>query len=215
MWRSEAGLVGSQMMMHSPAKIWVKDRFLQLLLIWTFLPLCWLAFMVVHEIGHVLAAWLTGGSVALVVLHPLQISWTSFSRNPHPQLTAWGGPVLGSLLPLAFLAAARRFRLSGYCFLRFFLGFCLVANGLYLAIDSFGRGGDGGTLLQNGAAQWELLAFAILTFPSGVWFWHGLGPHFGLGSARGQVGRKAAITSAALLMAIVVAELLLYPARRM
>jgi len=180
-----------------------------------FLPLCWLSFMVVHEFGHMLAAWLTGGSVSVVVLHPLQISWTSFSRNPHPQLAAWGGPVLGALLPLTFMAAMHRVRLSWYYFLRFFAGVCLVANGLYLGIDSFGRGEDGGTLLHNGASQWGLLGFGLLAFPSGLWLWHGLGPHFGLGTARGQVSQKAAITSCALFMAIVVAELSFSPAHRL
>ncbi len=32
-------------------------RFAQVLLIGTFLPLCWLAMMAVHELGHVLARW--------------------------------------------------------------------------------------------------------------------------------------------------------------
>src|ERR1041384_6792881 len=61
-------------------------RSFQILLIISFVAFSWLAFMVVHEFGHALTAWLTGGSVALMVLHPLQISWTAFSRNPCPQL---------------------------------------------------------------------------------------------------------------------------------
>ena len=68
------------------------QRYLQILLVASFIAFSWLAFMVVHEFGHALTAWLTGGSVSLMILHPLQISWTSFSRNPHPQLVAWGGP---------------------------------------------------------------------------------------------------------------------------
>ena len=64
------------------------QRTFQFLLIFSFIAFSWLAFMVAHEFGHVLTAWLSGGSVALVVLHPLQISWTSLSRNPHPQLVA-------------------------------------------------------------------------------------------------------------------------------
>jgi hypothetical protein len=85
--------------------------------------------MVVHELGHALTAWLTGGFVSLMVLHPLQISWTSFSRNPHPQLVAWGGPVLGVSLPVACLGVARLLHSPGLYLFRFFAGFCLIAKG--------------------------------------------------------------------------------------
>ena len=167
--------------------------------------------MVVHEFGHALVAWLTGGSVAFMVLHPLQISWTAFAYNPHPQLVAWGGPVLGALLPVFFLVAACRLRAPGLYLFRFFAGFCLIANGLYLFVDSFGRGGDGGALLHSGAAVWELLGFGLVTAPVGFWFWHGLGSHFGLGAAHGRVSHGAVIVSTGLLAFTVVAELVFYP----
>src|SRR5690242_645221 len=101
----------------------------QLLLILSFIAFSWLGFMVVHEFGHAVTAWLSGGSVSLMVLHPLQISWTTFSRNPHPQLVAWGGPFWGALLPVLFLAAARMMRSPVVYLFRFFAGFCLIANG--------------------------------------------------------------------------------------
>jgi hypothetical protein len=167
--------------------------------------------MVTHEFGHVLTAWLTGGSVALMVLHPLQISWTTFSPNPHPQLVAWGGAAGGSLFPIAFLIIARLLRSPGHYLFQFFAGFCLIANGLYLFVDSFGRGGDGGTLIYNGALQWELLLFGIVAMPLGFWLWDGLGSHFGLGVASGRVSRSAAVTSVGLLAITIVMELLFYP----
>jgi hypothetical protein len=43
------------------------NRLHQVLLIGTFLPLCWLVMMAVHELGHVLAAVATGGMVQGVV----------------------------------------------------------------------------------------------------------------------------------------------------
>src|ERR1017187_5150683 len=105
------------------------QRFFQFVLIVSFITFSWLAFMVVHEFGHALTAWLTGGSVALMVLHPLQISWTTFTRNPHPQLVAWGGPFFGALIPVLFMIAARLLRSPGLYLFRFFAGFCLIANG--------------------------------------------------------------------------------------
>ena len=171
----------------------------------------WLAFMVVHEFSHALTAWISGGSVALMVLHPFQISWTTFARNPHPQLVAWGGPVGSALLPALLLLAAGRLRAPGLYLFRFFAGFCLIANGLYLFVDSFGRGGDGGTLIHTGASQWELLVFGLVTTPVGFWLWHGLGPHFGLGVAEGRVSRSAVIVSICLLAFTIVAEWMFYP----
>jgi len=186
------------------------QRFFQISLIVSFIAFSWLAFMVVHEFGHALTSWLTGGSVALMILHPLKISWTSFASNPHPQLVAWGGPFWGALLPVATLGIARLLHLPGVYLFKFFAGFCLIANGLYLIVDSFERGGDGGTLIRCGAAQWELLAFGMVVTPLGFWLLHGLGPHFGLGAARGRVSRPAVITSVGLLLVTVVAELALY-----
>jgi hypothetical protein len=42
------------------------QRFHQILLIGTMLPLCWLGMMAVHELGHVLGAIATGGTVEKV-----------------------------------------------------------------------------------------------------------------------------------------------------
>src|SRR3954451_22380263 len=96
----------------------------------------------VHEFGHVLGAWLTGGRVARVVLHPLTISRTDLAENPAPLAVVWAGAVLGVVLALAAWGLAAAFRLPGAYLLRFFAGFCLVANGGYLAGGSFDRLGD-------------------------------------------------------------------------
>jgi uncharacterized membrane protein YidH (DUF202 family) len=56
----------------------------------------------------------------------------------------------------------------------------------------------------------QIILFGLITAPLGFWFWHGLGPHFGLGSARGRVSRSAAFVAATLLVIGVAAELLLY-----
>ena len=131
------------------------DRAFQVLLIACFVAFSWLGFMVVHESGHILTGWASGASLSHVQLHPLQISWSTFAPNPHPRLVAWGGPVLGSLLPLVLLAIACSLGVSGSYLFRFFTGFCLIANGVYMFIDAFERGGDAGTLLSHGASAWR------------------------------------------------------------
>ena len=111
-------------------------RFHQALLIGSFLPLCWLAMMAIHELGHVTVAVASGGRVERVVLYPLTISRTDVSPNPHPLLVAWAGPSVGILLPLALLVLVRLCKLSWAYLAEFFAGFCLIANGSYIGAGS-------------------------------------------------------------------------------
>lgn len=142
----------------------------------------WLGMQAVHEAGHVLGAIVSGGRVERVVVHPLTISRTDLAENPHPLVVAWAGPLIGVLSPLLLWAVARAFQSPGAFVLRFFAGFCLIANGAYLAIGSFHRVGDAGELLQHGSPTWMLWSFGLLTVPAGLWLWHRQGHHFGLGS---------------------------------
>jgi hypothetical protein len=73
----------------------------QVILIASTLLGSWLGMQAVHELGHVAGAWLTGGRVEKVVLHPLTISRTDLAHNPAPLLVVWAGPTVGVLLPLA------------------------------------------------------------------------------------------------------------------
>jgi hypothetical protein len=145
------------------------------------LLLSWFGMMAVHELGHVLGAWITGGRVARVVLHPLTISRTDLAENPQPLLVTWAGPSFGVMLPLLAWGVAQGGRLPGWYLLRFFAGFCLIANGAYLAVGSIDRVGDAGDLLRHGAPVWQLWLFGLVCMPLGLLLWHRLGPHFGLG----------------------------------
>lgn len=149
----------------------------------------------VHEAGHVLGAAATGGKVQRVVLHPLAISRTDLAENPRPLETAWAGPLFGSAAPLCAWGAAAAVGLRGdaLAVLRFFAGFCLAANGLYLGLGSFDRVGDCGDLLNHGAALWQLWLFGAVAAPLGLFLWHGLGPAFGLGPAGSEVRPRTAL----------------------
>jgi hypothetical protein len=184
-------------------------RFHQVLLIGTFLPLCWLAMMAGHEFGHVTCAIATGGAVERVVLHPLTISRTDVASNPRPLIVAWGGPVVGVVLPLGLFLIAKAARLLWTFLLQFFAGFCLMANGAYIGTASFGKIGDAGDMLRHGCPLWPLWLFAAATVPLGLYLWNGLGPQFGLGAAAGKVDHRAAYVSSGLLLLTVVAEVAL------
>src|SRR5262245_31469150 len=109
----------------------------QITLISSMLILSWFGMMAVHEAGHVLGAWVTGGKVERVILHPLTISRTDVSINPNPLFVVWAGPLFGVAAPFAVWLAAQTCRLSFWYLLRFFSGFCLVANGAYIGVGSF------------------------------------------------------------------------------
>ena len=186
------------------------NRCFQVLLIVSATGFSWLAMMVVHEFGHVWHAWLSGGTVVKVFLHPAAISRTDVSPNPHPLFVAWGGVVWGCLIPLGLLAAVRLAARSYAYLAAYFAGFCLIANGAYLTAGSFLHDGDdAGVVLSHGGAQWQLIAFGVSAFAAGLYLCSGLGPHFGLGPTGGKVDRKAAIGAALALLLLVVTELIL------
>jgi hypothetical protein len=183
------------------------NRHYQLLLIGTLLPLCWLWMQVVHEAGHVVAVWATGGEITRVVLSPLTISRTDVAVDPSPLLTVWAGPLFGVLAPLAMLGVFHFTRLPLRHLVRFFAGFCLVANGAYIGIGAFAGVADAGRMLERGTPIWCLFAFGAVTLPAGLWLWHGLGRDFGLGRNARPVEPRAACLCTALLLLTVVVEL--------
>jgi hypothetical protein len=181
-------------------------RFHQCLLIFSFVGFSWLAMMAVHELGHVVGAALTGATVDRVVLHPLAISRTDVSNNQHPLVVVWAGPAVGVLLPLAALGLSTLAKLPGKYLVRFFAGFCLVANGAYIGCGTIEGIGDAGEMLRHGSRLWELWIFGATTVLLGFVLWNRLGSHFGLGPANGNVNRPAAYLSATLLALTVLAE---------
>jgi hypothetical protein len=183
-------------------------RLPQTLLIITFICFSWLAMQVVHELGHVLVARLTGGEVIKVALHPLIVSRTDLGENPHPLAVVWGGPLVGSGLPLLAFALAAAVRLPGVYLFRFFAGFCLISNGVYIGVGwLLAEEADPWVMTENGPPVWLLVVFGLLTLPAGLYLWHRQGPHFGLGTARGNVDLRAALISAALFLTLAVVEL--------
>ena len=186
----------------------MRDRLYQFTLIASTFGYCWLGMQIVHELGHVLMAYSVGETVKKVALHPLIISRTDVSHDRHSLLVIWGGPALGSLLPLVLMVLARLLRGGLLYLFQFFAGFCLIANGVYLGVGSFGGVGDAGDLLRHGSPQWTLIAFGLVCAPAGLWLWNGLGPHFGLGRSKGVVDRTAVRWAFGIVLIIVVVELL-------
>ena len=172
----------------------------QIILIGSLFPLCWLAFMSVHEMGHVWGAIASGGTVSKVVVHPLSISRTDVSPNPVPLVTVWAGPIVGTVLPLIVWSLTRWFAIRIEYLARFFAGFCLVANGAYVAFGYLEPVGDAKVMINMGTPGWCLLLFGAVTVPVGFLLWNGTGPMFGLGDAGGRVDPRDALLCLVLLL---------------
>lgn len=147
---------------------------------------------------------MTGGQVARVVVHPLSISRTDLAHNPHPLIVVWAGPVVGVFAPLLLWSVACAIRLPGAFVLRFFAGFCLMANGLYIGIGTFNRVGDCGEMLRHGSQRWHLWLFGAVAVSTGLWLWHNQGSNFGLGPAQGRVSRVATYVALTVCLALLV-----------
>ncbi len=150
-------------------------RLHKIVLIFAVVGLSWFTMMALHEFGHVVGAWATGGQVKRVVLHPLTISRTDISPNPNPLVVVWMGPVIGCVLPVLIWACLpKRFRFCRSVLL-FLAGFCLIANGAYIGFGALERIGDCSVMLDSGSSLWQLLAFGVVTIPIGLLSWHCLG----------------------------------------
>jgi len=149
--------------------------FHQVLFILSLVALSWLTMMVVHELGHVIGGMLTGGTVQYVALPPFGISRTHVSPNPHPAIVVWLGPLSGCALPVAVFAWIGRRFLERKNIARFLAGFCLIANGAYIACGAVDRIGDCGVMLDTGTPIWVMITFGVITVPLGLYLWHGLG----------------------------------------
>jgi hypothetical protein len=185
-------------------------RWWQFVLIISTVGFSWLAMQVVHELGHVLAAWTSNGQVVKVVLHPLAFSRTDVLPNPHPLWVTWAGPVMGSVLPVVVWSMLAWLKACHVFLARFFAGFCLVANGVYLSVGSWFQEADPGDLMRLGVPQLGLVVCGLVTAGIGLWFWNGQGRDFGLGVAKGEVDRHAAVVALLLLASLVLVELALW-----
>jgi hypothetical protein len=134
----------------------------------------WLAMQWCHELGHLLGAILTGGTIRRLVLDPLTISSTEVIPNPSPGIVVWAGPVVGVLLPLlisAVLPKTSRARTLGL----FFAGFCLIANGAYIGVGAFEEIGDCLEMARTGTPLFAMVLFGCIATIAGLAVWHRLG----------------------------------------
>ena len=135
----------------------------------------WLLFEVVHESGHVLHAWVSGGTVERLELPLAGFSRTVLSLNPHPLFVAVGGPLWGALLPLAIVSAVPRRWAAARRAASAFAGLCCVGNGTYVAVGWTQSAGDAADLVRLGTPVATLVLAGSAAVAAGLWLWHGVG----------------------------------------
>jgi hypothetical protein len=132
----------------------------------------WLGMLAVHEFGHVIHAWLSGGRVERIIFPPLGFSQTIVWPNPHARFVVWGGPMWGAILPLILMFLIRLMRRKTPELLKFFAGLCLIANGGYLAFGGFALTGDAADLRRLGTPLPVIIAMGSIAITGGLLLWH-------------------------------------------
>lgn len=127
------------------------------------LGMCWMVMTFTHEVGHILTGWLGGGHLHSADLLPWHLPQSRFEPDPHPLLTLWGGPVLGISIPVV-LASLIRHPLAWTV-----AHFCILSNGLYLAVAWYTGDNhlDTPRLFAAGGSPIVVALYCILTITFG------------------------------------------------
>ncbi len=141
-----------------------------------FLYACWIGMEAVHELGHVLNAWSSGAQVVNVSipLRPWMTSQTIVDPNPNPRFVAQGGSTWGVAIPALACGLAYLIRRRVPEPLKFFTGFCLIANGVYMATGWAWRNTDAGDLVRMNVPRAVLIAYGVASAAFGIAIWHRL-----------------------------------------
>jgi hypothetical protein len=104
-----------------------------------------------HEVGHVAAAWATGGVVREFVVHPFSSSYVEIEPDPAPLVTHAAGVLLGpAVAVLAALLCPRRAPSPLPLLLGLTAACACAASGIYVVIGTVLDEGDPATLMQLG-----------------------------------------------------------------
>ena len=179
-------------------------------LIAVWLPFCWLAMQLLHELGHLVAAWWFGVGVTQFHFGLLTVSCTMLNESGQTRTTllavTWAGPLGGMTSPLVIWGIAALLRFREAFLARFLAGFCLAANGSYLLGGLFFPADgytDPGVLLAHGAMRWQLVTVGIIGMVSGFLLWNRQGCHFGIGQTPRPVRWQSVAVSAVCLAGMI------------
>ncbi len=119
------------------------------------------------------------------------------------------GPLLGVSLPLGLLPWTRAAAPLVRNVLQFFAGFCLVANGAYIAFGAIDMVGDCRVMFETGTPVWMMGAFGAVAVPAGLLTWHHLGSPMDFWRSPAAISAKAAVLMSLVCISVVATACLL------
>lgn len=126
---------------------------------------------VLHEFGHAMAMWTTGGVIERIVLNPFSWSFVCYGSTPkYPILTAVAGVVFGTCSALLLMALVWRYRHHSWAFTLIMTGIAAtMKDGLYAIVDSILlSGGDLTILIQLGIPKIWIVSIGMMLFLIGI-----------------------------------------------
>lgn len=116
-----------------------------------------------HELGHALGYWISGGSVIAIVMEAPAPTGYVRGSSADPRPVVWGGVVFGSFVALVPRAIARYVApKSPVSFTALMVAsFCLAHNGLYLFVGGIVPFGDALGMIDLGAPRWLLILLGL------------------------------------------------------
>jgi len=170
----------------------------------------------VHELGHAIVIWATGGTVARIVLHPFSWSYTYYSSSPgYPILTSWAGILFESLLALLLAALVWRSRQRSWALLCLVIAIMALAKGgLYASIDAILQtGGDSTDLIWLGVPPALVIGVGAVLVGIGIFLAIAAFRSIDFGADSSLVGRALVLEGGLLpyLLCIVVYQLVSSP----
>lgn len=123
----------------------------------------WTVMTFTHEMGHILGGWSCGGKLRAVDILPWHLPYSIFDPDPKPLVTLWCGPILGVMVPLGIALLIQRH------WTWYIAYFCLLANGVYLAMAwlSGDRYLDTPQMLEHGAHPLTIGLYCACTISLG------------------------------------------------
>lgn len=140
-----------------------------LLLLWSFV-FGYNASTFLHELGHAIAYWITGGTVRRIIIHPFSWSYCiPGSVSEYPSFTTWGGVVFGTIMGLMLVALVWRWR-GPYVMLVFMIGVvACLHGGFYLIFSCLAKSqGDATKLISYGTSPILILAVGLFMMGIGL-----------------------------------------------
>lgn len=164
--------LGSQIMVRiCSMTIFRNNSFKSILLLFGSTAIGYNVAAVLHELGHAIAMWVTGGQVERITLNPFSWSYTYYASTPtHPIFTSLAGVILGTVFAVLLLVMAGLLR-NQYLLLLLVITNVVAGaqNGLYTLVDSLVLGGgDATNLIELGVSKFVMIGIGTLLVGSSI-----------------------------------------------